>query len=203
MVALSEQEALAQEFASQYGTAGNAADLIASQRAAVPQSVQRASLMAVDEEATEALDLSSVEPQHGGEIKAAVVRGGHIVAVEELPDGRTTKIVQKGDDDAALGSDTVGEATAKATANENAKLAEVNSKFAEKFAALRAEHAEAQQAAYQEAAEESKETIKAAKEEAAAEAEAEAEPAPAPKRGGRARGGGRKASSEGESESSS
>jgi hypothetical protein len=75
----------------QYGVHPNAESLIGAHRGALDPALERASMSRVNAAATEDLDLSSIEPEGGGTVLAAAVRGGVIVYVAEGEDGRTYK----------------------------------------------------------------------------------------------------------------
>lgn len=73
------------EMASQYGEgAGNAEELIALHAERIDPRMQAALNKRVDGPATDALDLDDIEPRFGGEIISAAVRGGGLVAVEDV-----------------------------------------------------------------------------------------------------------------------
>lgn len=83
------------------GEAPSADDLIKAHAATIDKDVQRASLIRADEEASAAIDLSTIKPRAEGDVVvAAAVRGGQIVYVAEEPDGRTYKGVFVPDGDA-------------------------------------------------------------------------------------------------------
>lgn len=81
------------EFAGQYGGFRNAEDLIEAHHAAMSPAVKTATLKARDDEASDTLDLSKIQPSHGGVVLSASVRGGQILYAAEGSDGRVYKDV--------------------------------------------------------------------------------------------------------------
>jgi hypothetical protein len=79
------------ELQTQYGTAPNAEELISQHRAAQDPLLHRASLSPIDQGATNALDLSSLEVGEGETVMAAAVRAGTVIAVIEDARGNLVK----------------------------------------------------------------------------------------------------------------
>ena len=160
-------------FAGQYGIHPNAEALLAAHRASFDPALEAALLKPVDQEATDELDLSEIEPAQGGKVTAAAVRGGVIVYVAEGEDGRSYKAVQAEDHEPPVkpADVAVSEAAVTVNANIEAKVAEFRESLQEAAAEAMASVREEAQAAEAEAA----------------EAEAEATTEEAPKRRSRAK----------------
>lgn len=191
------------EFAGQYGMHPNAEALVLAHQASLDPALEAASLKPVDAEATKELDPSSIEPERGGRVLDAVVRGGVIVYVAEGTDGRSYKGIQAPDDadlpqedpsTAGLRAATKAEAkmaqlAATANANIEAKVAEFRAELQQQAAEALAEERESLQEEAQKAAEEAQEQAEEgeeqsteppshppAQEQAAASAQPEARP---------------------------
>jgi hypothetical protein len=136
------------DFTTQYGDAPNAEELIAQHRAAQDPRLLRASLSNIDQGATNAVDLSSLEVGENESIVAAAVRGPYVVAVVEDARGNYIKRLM----------DLPGDAKEKSSANEPvsgpkvaapepepsvAEAAEADAKAAEEAAAKAESEAEA------------------------------------------------------------
>jgi len=76
-----DAENAAAEAAQRYGMPTNAAELIDAQRASRDARVDRAAYTAVDEGATQALDLDDLPVNPGETVVAAAVRGNYVIAV--------------------------------------------------------------------------------------------------------------------------
>lgn len=86
-----DADAAQADLTGQYGEHPNAEALIAAHDDRYDSKLNAALQKPVDTVATDALDLRSIKPQHkGGEIKAAAIRGGRLIVVEEV-DGELVK----------------------------------------------------------------------------------------------------------------
>lgn len=94
--------AAAAEFRGQYGLTGNAEDLIQANRSAYPAELRAASLLPVNEPATNELDLEGLggKLDIGDESRVldAAVRGDQVIAVVETQSGHIYKQVLSTDD---------------------------------------------------------------------------------------------------------
>lgn len=88
---LAEDAEHVRNFTGQYGVHPNAEALLAAHRANLDPALEAASGKQIDGDATAKLDLSKIEPERGGVILSASVRGNAIVYVAEGEDGRTYK----------------------------------------------------------------------------------------------------------------
>jgi peptidoglycan DL-endopeptidase RipA len=177
---LQEDPAARAEFTGQYGMHPNAEALVLAHQSSLDPAIEAASLKPVDAEATKELDLSSVEPELGGKVLDAVVRGNAIVYVAEDADGRTYKGLQPTEGYEAPKTDPGGEA-ARAASKAAAKMARLsanaNANIEAKVAEYRAELQQQAAEALAEASEETQSEAQQAAEEAAEQAEAEAKEA--------------------------
>ena len=166
------------EFVGQYGIHPNAEALLLAHQASLDPALEAALLKPVDAEATAELDLESIEPEQGGKVLDAAVRGGNIVYVAEATDGRYYKGIVPAEDEEAKAGDPA-KAAERATTLAETKMAKLSSvantnieaKVAEFRAELQAEAAEALASAREEAQGEAQEAIEEA--QAASEAQAE------------------------------
>lgn len=89
-----DAQAAAAEFRGQYGTSGNAEDLIQANRAAFSADLRSAALIERNEDASNKLDLSKVQGEvEGGTVLDAAVHGDKVIAVVETESGHTYKQV--------------------------------------------------------------------------------------------------------------
>lgn len=86
-----DSESARRDLASQYGEHASAEGLILEHDSNLDPVRIAALNKPVDAEATKALDMDSIEPRLGGEVKAAAVRGGVLIVVEETPRGTFEK----------------------------------------------------------------------------------------------------------------
>jgi uncharacterized protein YegJ (DUF2314 family) len=112
---------------SQYGIHANADEMIRGVRASVDPAVQKASLLAIDEEATADLDLktasSKFDLEEGEELTSFVVRGNAIIGVIENEHGYTRKAVVGANSDYKAPKLTAADHRAAAAAKRDARIA--------------------------------------------------------------------------------
>lgn len=115
---------------------GNAEALIRAHSLAQSRAVQKASLLAIDDDATADLDLDELSDQLGGdEVQSAAVRGNAIVVVALDPNGRSYKAVLPANDRYVPPSEEDAETEARAASD--AEL-----RFQEEVVRIRREHEE-------------------------------------------------------------
>lgn len=87
-----DSEVAAAELADKFGSGtGNAEHLIEANNAERPVELLQAQMKAVDEEATEALDIDKLKGPNGEQVISATVRGGQVIAAWEDETGRAHK----------------------------------------------------------------------------------------------------------------
>lgn len=156
------------EFAETYGISGNAEELINANRARRNTTVQAASNLPVDEEASADLDLTSIDAPDGAEVVDAKVRGRYVSYVYLGPRGTLEHdaVVR---DDIPKGQQKLAREHAGERSVEDA-VAAVNAERDAEMARVRAEHA----AAIEEATAKAREDATKAAQKAAQKLDADA-----------------------------
>lgn len=149
----------------------NAEELIRAHSVSQSRAVAKASLLPVNNTATDELDLDSLDDKAGGHVVAAAVRGNAVVCVVEDETGRTYKTVVPHNDRYVAPAEDAAEEVAReqsmADIDLQAALMEQQEKHAEAIAELRKEFDEKLGEIVAEKQEESQERVRAAQERAA------------------------------------